>query len=158
MGLIVIGQYIKDPLFFTALVICGGLVFFVLYNYYTQFSLLWKVLVTISGSGFVISYLIVGFSNPGIAKPQRRVSEVEKESFRYCHICGVLRDRKTEHCGDCNVCIEGFDHHCPWIGKCVGKDNLTAFYAFLILTFGNIIIIFVATATVNIAHPNTKTF
>jgi len=29
------------------------------------------------------------------------------------------------------VCIGGFDHHCPWTSKCIGKKNLTAFYTFL---------------------------
>jgi multisubunit Na+/H+ antiporter MnhF subunit len=143
----------QDPLFITALIICGGLVFFVLYNYYTQFSLFWKIIVTLSGLGFVGTYIVVGLSDPGIAKAKGRPSQEEKEAFRFCHICGLLRDRQTEHCGDCDVCIEGFDHHCPWVGKCVGRKNLKAFYAFLIMTFGNIIVLFVATATVNIAHP-----
>lgn len=67
-----------------------------------------------------------------------------------------MKERKTEHCGDCDVCIEGFDHHCPWVSKCIGKENLCAFYTFLVFTFANMVIIFVATATVNIGHPRTK--
>jgi hypothetical protein len=49
----------------------------------------------------------------------------------------------------CNVCIAGYDHHCPWVGKCVGRDNISAFYYFLIATFGNLTVVFVATATLN---------
>lgn len=39
---------------------------------------------------------------------------------------------------DCRVCIEGYDHHCPWTGKCVGRGNVRYFYAwlfFLVLAF-----------------------
>jgi hypothetical protein len=25
------------------------------------------------------------------------------------------------------VCIAGLDHHCPWIGKCIGKGNMHQF-------------------------------
>ena len=35
------------------------------------------------------------------------------------------------HCMDCRVCIEEYDHHCPWTGKCVGKRNVRYFYAWL---------------------------
>ena len=34
------------------------------------------------------------------------------------------------HCPDCNVCIKGFDHHCPWMGTCIGEKNYTPFLAF----------------------------
>lgn len=39
---------------------------------------------------------------------------------------------------DCRVCIEEYDHHCPWTGKCVGKGNVRYFYGwlfFLVLAF-----------------------
>lgn len=49
---------------------------------------------------------------------------------RYCDICGIEQDRETEHCEDCDVCIEGYDHHCPWMGKCIGKKNMRAFQLF----------------------------
>jgi hypothetical protein len=43
-------------------------------------------------------------------------------------------DSKTNHCDDCNVCIEGYDHHCPWTSKCIGKGNIKSFYVFVTST------------------------
>ena len=40
-------------------------------------------------------------------------------------------DLNQNHCRFCNVCIEGFDHHCVWVGKCIGKNNLKTFYGLL---------------------------
>ena len=31
----------------------------------------------------------------------------------------------------------GFDHHCPWVTKCVGKNNCLFFYSFI----GNTVIL-----------------
>jgi hypothetical protein len=37
---------------------------------------------------------------------------------------------RAVHCPDCNVCIKGWDHHCPWMGTCIGEKNYTLFLAF----------------------------
>ena len=51
----------------------------------------------------------------------------------------VSREKKTLHCSDCDICVEGHDHHCPWTGKCIGRNNLTSFYIFVISIFGLIV-------------------
>jgi hypothetical protein len=79
---------------------------------------------------------------------------------KYCKPCKIIRTNEVYHCYDCDVCIDGYDHHCPWIGKCVGRQNMKAFYFFLIMTFGTLVMSFIATMASNVsmpAKPNLKT-
>jgi hypothetical protein len=52
-------------------------------------------------------------------------SDVEVNDNQYCDICDIFQNRalSIRHCEDCNVCIRGHDHHCPWVGKCIGEYN-----------------------------------
>lgn len=47
-----------------------------------------------------------------------------------CEICGVIKRPDIVHCSDCNVCIEGYDHHCGVVGVCVGDCNFKYFCMF----------------------------
>lgn len=44
----------------------------------------------------------------------------------YCEECNMLEPRGVfmEHCQVCGYCIENMDHHCPWMGQCIGKKNM----------------------------------
>ena len=41
----------------------------------------------------------------------------------------------AKHCGSCNRCVEGFDHHCRWLNNCVGKANYKLFFRLIIMVF-----------------------
>lgn len=48
---------------------------------------------------------------------------------------GYYRPPKVSHCGACNNCVRGFDHHCSLLNNCVGRRNLKYFCIFLIVSF-----------------------
>ena len=62
-----------------------------------------------------------------------------KFKVRFCETCNIFRGPGVSHCKKCDNCVENFDHHCPWLGNCIGKNNY--FYFFIFLIFCNIFII-----------------
>lgn len=85
----------------------------------------------ISALFYLYCYVKIGLSSPGLACSDIEPTLDLKITERYCVPCRVVREPGTKHCYYCDVCIYKYDHHCPWVGKCIGRDNICMFYVFL---------------------------
>jgi hypothetical protein len=142
--------------------------FFILTPYFnnTAFSIIYLI---ISGLVFCL-YTILSFSNPGIMvnkcfKNILDIVEKGEEVENFCPYCLVKTTFRSLHCLICQKCVDDFDHHCFWVGNCIGKNNYTLFFVFLVYilfnTLFNVIVTIYYLATEMMAErgePNNDAF
>ena len=59
---------------------------------------------------------------------------INKDIKNYCPKCFIPEVNGIKHCIICDKCVEGFNHHCFWINKCIGKKNKLIYLLFLFIS------------------------
>jgi hypothetical protein len=75
-------------------------------------SILWTLLVSIG----IILWLACQLLDPSITK----------DNVRLC--CIPTRAHEVRYCALCKKSVPGLDHHCPWLGTCVGTRTYLSFF------------------------------
>lgn len=125
------------PMFFCFSSVMSGGLFLFFFCFWQYLHIIFKIAGVLNYSTYIISYTYTSLINPGYPKNDLDSRTGEPRSkFRFCDNCKmwVNVEKKTNHCFECNICVEGYDHHCPWTGKCIGRRNISSFYVFIIST------------------------
>ena len=69
-------------------------------------------------------------------------NEIPLITTEECLECKIQKQNRVHHCSICNVCIDGMDHHCPWVANCIGKKNEREFIYFMFGTLTALIFLF----------------
>lgn len=130
------------------------------------------VLVSLCSFVSQAALVLTSFSDPGILPKQRNgfsegprhTSTLQSQQInytghtqtvniagtlhrlKYCEECCLYRPPRCSHCRVCDCCVERFDHHCPWLGTCVGRRNYRYFLCFLAGTSVLLVVVFVVAA------------
>ena len=121
------------------------------YTFWSHLLFIYKILGIIIYLLFFFSYSYTALINPGFPKHDLESKTGEpRGKFRWCGACKIWIsiEKKTNHCFDCGICVEGYDHHCPWTSKCIGRRNLISFYIFISCIF--FIIFYLIIALINV--------
>ena len=152
-----------------------NMILFIVLHVIIILFIFFPLLPYIQSSIFGIIYLVVSFlvfalyislscSNPGKMTNhefENILDLVEKgnNAEEYCPLCLVKTKFRSRHCLICQICVDEFDHHCFWVGNCIGKDNYTLFFIFLIYvlinTLFNVVVNIVCIAK-DISHESTE--
>lgn len=93
----------------------------------------------------LLSYIGIYFKDPNYPKDEELESLPQNESrlkalvdkgfdlSRYCPTCHIPKSPTLIHCMICNKCVNAFDHHSFWLGKCIGNGNSFLYILFLFM-------------------------
>ena len=135
-------KYIMGPIFPLLLILNISANIFIQIIVFKKIPIIFKLLGSIMNLLQIYFFIISSTKNPGLPSKEYEKLVYEEENktaknFRKCKDCKlwINTDEKTIHCKKCDICIEGYDHHCDCINICVGKKNIKNFYLLILTSF-----------------------
>ena len=99
--------------------------------YHSKFMTLFIFSIFIfSLAQYLTSYSTLVSIDPGFTKE----SNIDTEEQDICDKCKLAKPERTRHCSKCGRCVDLFDHHCPYVFNCVGKNSFPYFFKFLVFS------------------------
>ena len=135
---------VKIIFFFSIHIFAFILNFFILMPWYThKLSILSIIYITLYLIVFIF-YFKLFFSDPGYKDISHSkysclldVLEDNKDVIKYCPKTFILMEDNSRYCLICEKYIKGFNHHCYWVGNCIGEKNFNSFMIFIALCIIN---------------------
>lgn len=75
---------------------------------------------------------------PPVQTDSKPFPDSHPSSTRFCPVCSVDQILRSKHCNKCDVCVATYDHHCQWLGTCIGEKNRLIFLVFLSVLSGEV--------------------
>ena len=107
-----------------------SLVFIIYFTIFNKLALFKRIIFLLFIFSIYYFILQTALIHPQVVMNKKKTPN----EYGYCTFCKCYFNpyNRVEHCEDCGVCVEGMDHHCIWVGKCVAKNNTRSFYSMLI--------------------------
>ena len=110
------------------------------FPFFTIESLKWlKTLTMFSLAMLVVMGFITWARGPGFIEHDPEYSMLELlqrfEVNELCYECQIVALPRSYHCNVCKVCVQRYDHHCPWLNSCIGTRNHRPFIFFVTFQF-----------------------
>ena len=138
-------QYYHIIFAFILISLPNACLLFIIIKAHSEISFLYQIIISsFFYAIIIISMILGGCTDPGILPRQgedfyhttnrplnRQIVNGYKIIMPYCYSCSMYRPPRTSHCSVCDNCVERFDHHCLWLGTCIGKRNYKYFFCLL---------------------------
>ena len=110
----------------------------IFYSLKEQAMIIMKFIYIFSYLFYTITYILLMILNPGMPNNKNNIYLEElKKNYYQCTLCNSIVYKNNEfityHCPYCNICVEKYDHHCDFVGKCIGKNNIFIIFMYMII-------------------------